>query len=214
VIFSAAVVGILVMGCRLLRRAAACAEVSDFRRVGDRLHWNIEQFGGLAGPVGAFVREVLAETSVAGRIDLVCERLAEVDVETRQVPCRLAMLARTTLVMGGFCGIILVSQAVRDRSGSMVVVGLAPVVLSGAAAFCCRWMGRMVSSELEFRRQSWDLLSRLLLRPHMAGLCVEGGAPDAAPDNGYRACARFARGFGGSRDRRRKVNDGVMFGVR
>jgi hypothetical protein len=216
VISLAAVVGTLVTGYRLQRRAVACAERSDFRGVGNRLDWDVTRFSDLPGPVGAFVREVLAEPSDAGRVDLVCERLAEVDAETRQIPHRLAMLARTVLVMGGLCGISLVAQAVREHSGSTVILGLAPVLISAVAAFCCRWMGRMVSSEIECRRQSWDSLSRLLLRPHMPGLHVEGVSPGTAPDDDRHASVRPTRAIGGgkTRHRQRKVSDRAVFGVR
>jgi hypothetical protein len=216
IFFLAAVVGILLMGWRLLRRATGKAERSDFLRMGNRLHWDTTRFDDLPGPIGVFVQGVLAEPSVASRIDLVCERLAEVDFETRQVPYRLAMLGRTVLVMGGLFGIILVSHAVREHSGSMAGLAFVPILLSSAAALCCRWMGRLVSSDIEFRRGSWDVLSRLLLRSHMPGLCVEGDTLSAAPDDPCYAPTRPKPAMGGSKDRRRrrKINDGVMFGVR
>jgi hypothetical protein len=174
--------GSVLVASQLLRRAVPSRERSDFLRAGSTTSWDVGQLGKLGGPVGAFVMAVLAEPSVVGRIDLVCERLAEVDVETKDIALQMAMLARAVFAMGALFGIVVVAQEIGGASGWMAAWGLAPVGLGATAAVCCHWMGRVASTGAERRRQSWDALSRLLVRPHMPGSCLVGGDPKVGVD--------------------------------
>lgn len=171
-------------GWQLLRRALPKGERVDLSCLAKGKRWEAAQLRTLTGTVGDFAREVFAEGTEAGRVDLVCERLASVDAETRQFSVRLRMLGRTVFAGGAFMSILLISQAVQAGVSQRIVIAFAPAVACTASALCCYWMGRVFSSPIEDRRRVWDALSRALVVPHMSGPHMGGDVP--ASERGVR----------------------------
>jgi hypothetical protein len=172
----------LLRGWQSLRRALPRDEGLDFLRLGAGAQWQEARLRELEGPVGDFVRTMLSEPSLAGRVDLLCERLAEVDSETSQIAEKFTMLVRTVLAVGGLLSVVIISGAVRERAGIQMAWGLLPTTLAACSAFWCYWMGRAVSSRVRERRRNWDTLCRLLERPHMSGSLPEGDAGSPGAD--------------------------------
>jgi hypothetical protein len=172
----------LLWGRRLVQRALPKAEWLDFLRLGKVADWKAARLCSLSGPVGDFVRLVLADPSPGGRVDLVCERLAEVDAETSQLSAQIAMTARTVLAAGGLLSILFVSGAIGKEPAWQVAWGFLPLVTAGQGSFLCYWMGRAASGRVDQRRRNWDALCRVLVRPHMSGPCFAGDAPSNGLD--------------------------------
>jgi hypothetical protein len=172
----------LLWGWQSLRRALPREEALDFLRLGAAAHWQEARLRELAGPVGDFVRTLLSEPSLAGRVDLLCERLAEVDSETSQIAEKFTMLVRTVLAVGGLLSVVIIGGAVRERAGIQMAWGLLPAALAACSAFWCYWMGRAVSRRVHERRRNWDTLCRLLERPHMSGSLPAGDAGSPGAD--------------------------------
>lgn len=149
---------------RLVRTALPPCERVDFQHLGTHATWNIERTSSLPGPVGDFVRRVSAENADADRIDLVCEKLGEVDEQTTQIPERLTRLARCVAALGGAISVLMVSRAIGQQGGLAAAAGGGPILIGGAAAFRCWWLGRAAKDRLTLRRQNWDALSRCLLK--------------------------------------------------
>lgn len=166
----------LLWGWQLQRRALPTDEGRDFFQLGTVARWNEERVQGLSGPIGEFVRAVKSEPSQFGRIDLMCERLADVDAQTKQLAVQYTMLVRTVLALGGLLSVVVISGAIRARAAWQIAWGLLPFALAAISAFWCHWMGRVVSCRVGERRRNWDALSRLLVGPHMSGSHVEGEA--------------------------------------
>jgi hypothetical protein len=166
----------LLRGRQLQRQALPIDEGKDFLKLGSATQWHRERAASLRGPIGEFVRAVNSETSQFARIDLMCERLADVDSQTRQIAEQYTMLVRTVLALGGLFSVVVVGGAVRARAAWQVAWGLLPFIFAAFSAFWCHWMGRMVSCRVAERRRNWDALSRLLVGPHMSGSHVEGEA--------------------------------------
>lgn len=182
-----AVLAPLLWSRRLVERALPKEERLDFRCLGKAARSQEAQLRSLSGPVGEFVRTVLTDPSPAGRVDLVCERLAEVDAETSQLSAQIAMTARTILAAGGLITIWVVADAIGQKPGWRVAWGLLPLVIAGQGSFLCHWMGRAASGRVDERRRNWDALCRLLVRPHMSAPRFDGDVPiDGADPNGWR----------------------------
>lgn len=148
----------------LIRGALPANEPFDLPRLASLASWNLERCVSLPGPVGDFVRRVSAQTTDADRIDLICERLAEVDEQTTQIPKQLTMLARCIAALGGAVSVLMASRAIGQQAGLAAVAGVLPMLIGGAAAFRCWSLGRAAKARITQRRRNWDTLSRCLLQ--------------------------------------------------
>lgn len=171
-------------------RASARLEVVDFKAVSGCTRWDVDRLRRLPGPVGEFVRQWQAETAEALRLDLLCERLSDVDVDTRQIATRLGRLGRLQVAVGMLLGIVLVLQSLRDSTPSVAFLGVAPPAAGLLSAFLLNWMGRAAGQAAESRRREWDALSRWLMRPHMIRSCEVVGDPLRGHRGGHRTEAR------------------------
>ena len=180
---------------QLLARALPKAEAVDFAQINQ---WRrcetdaglVRRLVELPGPVGEFARAGHAALDAADRVDVLCERLAEVDTATKSIAAQLSMLTRTVLAAGGFIGIIALISATNEYvSGGFdparSIVAVFPLGLSGVVAFRCHWIGRAISSRIQERRRAWDRLCRLLEGPHMSGLDA-----DPAGELSQQTCRR------------------------
>ncbi len=196
----------LLWSWQMVQRALPKGERLDFLRLGKGAHPQEVQLRSLSGPVGDFVRTVLTDSSPAGRVDLVCERLAEVDAETSQLSAQITMTARTVLAAGGLITIWVIAGTIGQQPGWQIAWGLLPLAIGGQGSFLCHWMGRAASGRVNERRRNWDALCRLLVGPHMSGPCFEGDAPSdgSEPDvwrEDFRAGKNSARASAGRRYR-------------
>jgi hypothetical protein len=154
---------------RIVERALARGERSDFLKAGDPRRWAPGTLTQLPGPVGDFVREWTREPDAACRVDTVCERLAAVDVQTTRVGERLKQLARMDVAAGMLISIAMLSSAVSRSDGKSGVWSLVPVLASAVSAFSIQWIGRVASVAVAERRRAWDALCQVLIPPHMSG---------------------------------------------
>lgn len=164
---------------KLVKRALPSRECLDFQRFGSSANWRIEQSEALSGPVGEFVRRLSVEITEADRIDLVCQRIAEIDEQTTLVPERLGMLARCMLAFGGTIAVVMASRAIGQHDAVAACVAMVPLMLGGMAAFRCWWLGRTSREPIAQRRRNWDTLSRVLLR--QATVALPRTAPSGQP---------------------------------
>lgn len=176
----------LLRGWQLLRHALPRSEQLDFQLLGPASRWQLSAVHNLSGPIGGFVRTFVAEPSLAGRIDLLCERLGEVDSETHQIASQYSTMVRAVLAAGGLLSVIIVTSAVRKQAGWEIVWGLLPALLSALVAFWCYWMGQLVSHRSGERRRNWDALCRMLEGPHMSWPAVAGEAHSGGDNVGNR----------------------------
>lgn len=150
-------------GHKTLVRALPPDESADFRLAGRLAKWELSQLSDLRGPVGSFVRRFMAETDERERVDLVCERQAQVDLETTDVGRRLERLARCILAVGATLTVIAASRAAAAQDSAAGLGALFPLAVSVAAALYGRYSVRHTSDRIAERRRDWDRLSSFLL---------------------------------------------------
>jgi hypothetical protein len=148
-------------------RADPKGERLDFLSAGNSADWDLEHFCTLRGPVGQFVRKIVAETTIGEKVDLICERIADVDAQTNQSDQRFAMLARMALAAGGFAGVVLTSQGIRQAAMADTTWGILAFLLAAVFALSCYWMGRLARHAALARRCAWDALEVMLLRRYL-----------------------------------------------
>ncbi|MGC4065404.1 MAG: hypothetical protein QM784_12300 [Polyangiaceae bacterium] len=125
-------------------------------------------FGASRGTVWQFVESVRVEPALVVRADLVAERLAEVDWETRGVALRVGMWARVALYFGAAASVVSVCKVLGRPLGVDVLAAFVPFSLGAAAASVGFWVGRWADTQATQRRWAWDRLSAAQLRPLLA----------------------------------------------
>lgn len=162
-----AAVGIVACGLstRMYWVAAARSEMRQLRRVKFRSEDVPEVPDDLPGPLGEFLRTVRAEATRAGRVDLLAERMAQVDDETSGIGMRIRMWARVVLFSAGALSLVALGECLRQPQSHSFLQALMPIALGSAVAVGLYRVGRTAGVEVESRRQAWDALSDALLRP-------------------------------------------------
>lgn len=148
---------------RIVRRALPTEEQLAFQQAGSVTQWTIQRIAALSGPIGDFAREVLECSTVADRVDLICERLASIDLDTDHIEERANMFARCALAIAA---VTFVGGATSCLHHPMLPPMVGVVILSVSGLFSglyCWRLGRRTKTAIDQRRRDWDHLAQLLL---------------------------------------------------
>lgn len=154
---------LLLVATRIVRRALCAVERASFRAAGDRAGWTAQGFAARPGSIGDFAREALNCLTEIDRVDLICERLASVDLETSFIQQRLGMLARCALAVGGSALVGALTCCLRRPSIAAILDGTVLPVLALLLAVHCWRLGRQTRTAIHERRCDWDRFSQVLL---------------------------------------------------
>jgi hypothetical protein len=140
-------------------------EMAELRKISLKPTWGIEELLRLSGPVGQFVRDIRGETVRSVVIEMVSERLSEVDNATWEVEKRVGMWARVTFFSGVGCSVAYLCERLGSVPGLPLARLLLPFTIGATSALVCGWIGRVAGGAASERRRAWDTLSAALLRP-------------------------------------------------
>ncbi|HMA96594.1 MAG TPA: hypothetical protein VKP30_28105 [Polyangiaceae bacterium] len=154
---------------RIVRRALPTEEQLAFQQAGSETQWTIQGIAALPGPIGGFAREVLECSADADRVDLLCERLASIDLDTDYVEQRVNMLARCALAITAVTFVGGATSCLQHPT-LPAIVGVVILSFSGlfSGLFCWR-IGRQTKTAIDQRRRDWDQVAQLLLSSTSTG---------------------------------------------
>lgn len=159
--------GALAMGfsAHLAVRAVSKDELGQLRLGLRSLARDAEWGNGVPGAVGQFLRQLSLESREAERVELLRERLAEVDWATWGVAGRIGAWGRVALFSGSAAAIGQLSSTMAASQPGLSAYALIPFACGALFAVGCHWIGRATGKAAEERRQAWDALSAAIVRP-------------------------------------------------
>jgi hypothetical protein len=152
---------------RIVRRAVPPGEMEELEVLARRNPESMDSVA-LTGSVWRFVESVRLEPTLSLRMDLIAERLSEVDLDTTAVAARVGMWARVALYFGAGATVASVGRHLGRPLGIESLGVFGPFLLGAGMASTCLWLGRWANARAGQRRWAWDRLSATRLRPLLA----------------------------------------------